>query len=71
MTWLMRLEGKPREKWEPEIDSARATFKLLAAEATKRKDQKAAKRNLEDLEASIKLARMDLGELQGLPIPSQ
>src|SRR5690242_13927394 len=29
MTWLMRLEGQPRELWEPEIEAARQTYRLL------------------------------------------
>jgi len=71
MTWLMRLEGLPREEWEPEIESARQNYRLLAerADETGRTDQK--KTQLENLEASIKLARLDLSDLQGLPIPSQ
>ncbi len=71
MTWLMRLEGLPRDEWEPEIESARQNYRLLAerADETGRSDQK--KTQLENLEASIKLARLDLSDLQGLPIPSQ
>jgi hypothetical protein len=71
MTWLMRLEGLGREAWEPEAESARQTYKLLAEEAEKRGDEAAANKHREDLEASIRLARMDLSELQGLPLPSQ
>jgi hypothetical protein len=71
MTWLMRLEGLGREAWEPEAESARQTYKLLAEEAEKRGDAASAKKHREDLEASIRLARMDLSELQGLPLPSQ
>jgi hypothetical protein len=37
-------------------------FNLSSAEADK---------NRKDLEASIRLARMDLSDLQGLPLPSQ
>jgi hypothetical protein len=71
MTWLMRLEGFGREAWEPEAESARQAYKLLAEEAEKRGDAASAKKHREDLEASIRLARMDLSELQGLPLPSQ
>jgi hypothetical protein len=71
MTWLMRLEGLGRDEWEPEVESARQTYKLLAEEALKRGDSAAAARHREDLEASIRLARMELSELQGLPLPSQ
>ncbi|HJZ60243.1 MAG TPA: hypothetical protein VKE74_35195, partial [Gemmataceae bacterium] len=71
VTWLMRLEGLGQEAWEPEIESGRQTYKLLAEEAQKRGDAAAAQKYREDLEATIRLARMDLGELQGLPIPKQ
>lgn len=70
-TWLMRLEGLPREEWEPQIDAARQTYKMLASTATSAGDAQNAKRYTEDLESVIKLARMDLTDLQGLPLPSQ
>ena len=71
MTWLMRLEGLPRDTWEPEVEAARQTYKLLAAQAEAAGNAEAAKKNKEDLESAVRLARMDLGELQGLPLPSQ
>lgn len=70
-TWLMRLEGLPRNEWEPEIDAARQTYKMLASQSVDAGDEQNAKRHQEDLESVIKLARMDLGDLQGLPLPSQ
>lgn len=71
MTWLMRLEGQPKEKWEPMIEAARQNYRILAEKAEKGQQKGAAKKNREDLEASIRLARMDLSDLQGLPLPSQ
>ena len=71
MTWLQRLEGAPREEWEPRIDSARQTFKLLATQAEAKNNKETTKEAREDLESAIRLARMDLSELQGLPLPSQ
>jgi len=71
MTWLARLEGRPREQWEPRIESARQTWRLLTEEALARGDGAASARHQQDLEAAIRLARMDLDELQGLPLPSQ
>jgi hypothetical protein len=70
-TWLMRLEGYPREDWEPEIEAARQNFSLLAEQAESRRDPAGAKQYEEDLESAIRLARMDLDELQGLPMPCQ
>ena len=32
-TWLMRLEGLPREEWQPEIEASRQNYKLLAERA--------------------------------------
>jgi len=71
MTWLMRLEGLSRDEWEPEIESARQNFKLLAERAEESSDQSELKSQLENLESSIRLARLDLADLQGLPLPSQ
>lgn len=71
MTWLMRLEGQGKDVWEPEIEAARQTYRLLAEAAQKQGDSAAAQKHQQDLEASIRLARMDLSELQGLPLPSQ
>jgi hypothetical protein len=71
MTWLMRLEGLSQDVWEPEVESCRQNYKLLAEQAERAGDSKSAQKHKEDLEAAIRLARMDLGELQGLPLPSQ
>jgi hypothetical protein len=71
MTWLMRLEGQPKEKWEPEIEGARQTYRLLAEQAEADGNDEACNKNREDLESAIRLARMDLSDLQGLPLPSQ
>lgn len=71
MTWLMRLEGQPEEVWRPEADSAEQTYRLLAQQSDEQGDEAASRQIKEDLEATIKLARMELSELQGLPLPSQ
>lgn len=67
-TWLMRLEGVSREEWEPEIEAARQTWRLLAEQAgtPAQKEQ-----HQKDLEASIRLARLEIEDLQGLPLPSE
>lgn len=67
MTWLMRLEGLPAEKWEPEIESARQNYRMLAETAVGHDTE----RQKENVEAAIRLARLDLGDLQGLPLPNQ
>jgi hypothetical protein len=71
MTWLMRLEGLPKDVWEPEIESARQTYRLIAERAEASDDAEAAQRGREDLESAIRLARMDLSDLQALPLASQ
>lgn len=71
MTWLMRLEGEPREQWEPDIEAARQNYKLLA-DASRSAGKTVEADKLEgDLEAAIRLARMDLSELQALALPKQ
>ena len=71
MTWLMRLEGEPKERCEPEIEAARQTYRLLAESAETTGKAELTSRYKKDLESVIRLARMELTELQGLPLPSQ
>jgi len=71
MTWLMRLEGESQDVWEPEIEVARQQYKLLAEQAESRGDTAAAAKHREDLESAVRLARMDISELQGIALPSQ
>ncbi len=70
MTWLMRLEGQPEEAWKPEIEAARQHYTQLTQTAKEIGDDELLKRSSEDLESTIRLARMDLGDLQALPVPS-
>jgi hypothetical protein len=69
MTWLLRLEGAEEQDWQPRIEAARQVYKLLAEDRGSSAETK--KGLQEDLESAVRLARMDLGELQGLPLPSQ
>lgn len=69
MTWLLRLEGAPQEEWEPRIENARQSYKLLAEAPDLAEAERATL--AEDVESAVRLARMDLDELQGLPLPSQ
>ncbi len=71
LTWLMRLEGEPRDAWEPEIEAARQNYRLLAESAAAANDTAEAKARSEDVEAAIRLARLDLSDLQALALPSQ
>ncbi|MBX3415984.1 MAG: hypothetical protein KF851_00150 [Pirellulaceae bacterium] len=71
LTWLMRLEGLGREEWEPEVEAARQNYRLLMEQAELAGDASIIEKRREDLEATIRLARMDLSELQALPLPCQ
>ena len=71
MTWLMRLEGEPLENWEPEIEAARQNYRLLAEQTLAAGQSTVAQGHRQDLESAIRLARMDLSDLQALAIPSQ
>jgi hypothetical protein len=64
----MRLEGLDRTVWEPEIEAARQNWRLLAEQATTDKDKLL---HQEDLEAAVRLARLEIEDLQGLPLPSE
>jgi hypothetical protein len=67
--WLMRLEGATAEEWMAETEQARQHFRLLAEETSK--DKSVSEGYQKNLEATIRLERMDLSELQGLPLPKQ
>ncbi|MEO0446603.1 MAG: hypothetical protein AAF191_11075 [Verrucomicrobiota bacterium] len=71
LTWLMRLEGLPQDVWEEEIEAARQTYRLLTEQALASQDQEVAQLHQQNMESSIRLARMDLEELQGLSLPKQ
>lgn len=71
MTWLLRLEGMPREKWEPEIEASRQNYRLLAERAAAAGRTAEAEQHRADLESAVRLARIEIKDLQGLPLPSQ
>lgn len=71
LTWLMRLEGKLRAEWEPQIEAARQNYRVLAETAESRGDKAQGQRHREDLETAIRMSRLEIQDLQGLPLPSQ
>ena len=71
VAWLKRLEGMARDEWEPHAEAARQAWRLLADKAEAQGDATSRERHAKDLEAVIRLARMEPDELQGLPIPGQ
>lgn len=68
--WLMRLEGADRQEWTIPADQARQNYRMLAEVSGKAGDARLTDRE-KNLEATIRLAQMDLSELQGLPLPKQ
>ena len=71
LTWVMRLEGLPQDVWEEEIEASRQTYRLLAERASAADEPDTALSFQEKMESAIRLARMDLEELQGLSLPKQ
>ena len=69
--WLMRLEGATTEEWMAQTEQARQNFRLLAEESESVGDKVSALSHQKNLEAAIRLERMDISELQGLPLPKQ
>jgi hypothetical protein len=70
VAWLMRLEGADKSEWTEQTEDARQHFRLLAenASAEQSTDTQPQEKNLESV---IRLARMDLSELKGLPLPKE
>jgi len=66
--WLMRLEGAASAEWTPEAETARQQFRLLSEDHLE-SDEATAKGYQEQLEAAVRLARLDLSELRGVPLP--
>jgi hypothetical protein len=66
--WLMRLEGATAAEWTPEVDTARQQFRLLSEDHLG-SDEAGARGYQEQLEAAVRLARLDLSELRGVPLP--
>lgn len=71
LAWLMRLEGGAEEEWRPEVEAARQHFRHLAEEAQAAGQPTLVTTHRASLESAIRLGRMDLTELQGLPLPKQ
>ena len=68
--WLMRLELAEKKEWMEPLEKARQNFRLLAEQADKT-GAKASENHQKNLEAVVRLARMDLSEVQALPLPKK
>ena len=68
--WLMRLELAEKEEWKEPLEKARQNFRLLA-EQTDKTDATASEDHQKNLEAVVRLARMDLSDVQALPLPKK
>ena len=62
--WIQRLQGAPATSWTAETQKARQMFKYLAETGGT-----PAQKDAENLEAAVRLERMDLAELRGKPLP--
>jgi hypothetical protein len=71
VAWLMRLEGAEKDEWTEQTECARQYFRMLAEDAVAGGDSSNADSHQKNLEATIRLARMDLSELKGLPLPKE
>jgi hypothetical protein len=69
--WTMRLEGAAADEWKPETEKARQQFRLLAETALADGDKELAEAATKNDEQVIRLERMDLSELAGLPLPKK
>lgn len=69
--WLMRLEGAETKEWTVPVEEARQHFRLLAEQADQSSDRAASAAERKNLEAVIRLARMDLSELKAQPLPKK
>ncbi len=69
--WTMRLEGAAADEWKPETEKARQQFRLLAETALASGDKELADAATKNDEQVIRLERMDLSELVGLPLPKK
>ncbi len=69
--WLMRLEGAEPKEWTEQTEAARQNFRLLAEDSRDSREQDRMEKFQKNLEATIRLARMDLSELQALPLPEE
>ncbi|MFW5870344.1 MAG: hypothetical protein ACOCVL_01625 [Candidatus Sumerlaeota bacterium] len=69
--WIMRLEGADTADWKEQTEAARQNFRLLAETELQSGEKARAEAYQENLEAAIRLERMDLKVLQGLPLPQE
>jgi len=70
--WVRRLEGASTEDWVAETTQARQHFRYLAeTDQDGASDDTIRKAHQRDLEAAVRLERMDMSELKVLPLPEQ
>ena len=69
--WLMRLEGASSEEWTEQVDQSRQHYRLLAEKAQSKGEVEQVEAYEKNLEASVRLARMDLSELKAMTLPKE
>ncbi len=68
--WVMRLEGSGVGLWTQQAENARQNFRLLAENAIDNNDTHAPDHQ-KNLEATIRMSRMDASFIKGLPLPKE
>ena len=71
VAWHMRIEGMLRSDWLPELESARQIFKYLARKNQLANHEETSLAMQKNLEAVIRLERMDLPTLQAMELPKE
>jgi hypothetical protein len=71
IAWHMRLEGMLRSDWFPELESSRQIFKYLAEKKRDSEDSELSLDFQKNLEAVIRMERMDLPTLRKMKLPKK
>jgi hypothetical protein len=66
--WLMRLEGAELEEWKAEAETARQYYRFMGEDNTLEGTDEI-ERHRRNLECVVRLERMDISELRGMPLP--
>lgn len=69
--WLLRLEGATSDEWTEQVEQSRQHYRLLAERELAAGNVAAAEEYQKNLEAAVRLGRMDLSELKGKPLPKE
>jgi len=71
IAWHMRHDGMLRSDWMPELESSRQIFKFLAVKYRDSQQPERSRAMQKNLEAVIRLKRMDLPTLRSMELPEE